>query len=246
MLSLPCLLVMSLWNVSDYLRLRTGGDDPVLDELAQRRRLAGARVLDVGCGPGRAAAALSERYAAAVTGLDASPEMLAAAREIAPSVTFVEGVAEALPFDDLSFDVVVSSFVVHLLDRTAAFPEIRRVLREDGVYWIKTEDPATIRDYWAAPLFPFLVQIETARFPDEQLLRSELLASGFRHVQTERRRLQRIFSRDEALDKLRSGAYSTLRLLPDEELADGVRKAPKLLSDPVRYELVYLVVEATR
>jgi len=237
---------VTLWNVADYLRLRTGGDDPVLEELARRHALAGADVLDLGCGPGRAAAALADRYGAAVTGLDASPEMLAAARELAPSVTFVEGIAEDLPFAEGSFDLVLSNFVVHLLDRRTAFSEVYRVLRSGGMYWVKTQDPETIRDYWAAPLFPSLVSNETARFPDERALRDELAAAGFRAVQIERRSIEQVFSREEALEKLTSGAYSTLRLLPADELAEGIRRAPELLSDPVRYELVFLIVEAER
>jgi hypothetical protein len=58
--------------------------------------------------------------------------------------------------------------------------------------------------------------------------------------------LERVFSRDEAIEKLRSGAYSTLRLLPPAELAQGIRRAPHLLSDPVRSELVLLIVDARR
>jgi ubiquinone/menaquinone biosynthesis C-methylase UbiE len=239
------LTAMSLWNVADYMRLRTGGDDPVLEELAGRHKLHGARVLDLGCGPGRAAAALAERHGAVVTALDASSEMLAAAREVAPTVTLVQGAAEDLPFEDGSFDIVLSNFVVHLLDRPAAFAEVHRVLGKGGIYWIKTQDPATIRNYWAAPLFPSLVGIETARFPSDSQLREELVAT-FRDVRVERRELEQVFSRDEALEKLASGAYSTLRLLPAIELADGIRRAPHVLSDPVRYRLVYLTVEARR
>jgi hypothetical protein len=37
-----------------------------------------------------------------------------------------------------------------------------------------------------------------------------------------------------------------MRLLSPEELAGGIRRAPELLSDPVRYELVFLIVEAER
>jgi len=235
---------MGLWNVADYLRLRTGGDDPVLEEFARRHHLAGVDLLDVGCGPGRAAAALAERYGAVVTGVDASAEMLAAARELAPSITFIQGFAEDLPFADRSFDFVVSNFVVHLLERPAAFLEVRRVLRPGGVYWIKTEDPDTLPDYWAAPLFPSLVELETARFPGEIRLREELAVAGFPSLLVQRRRLEQVFSRDAAIEKLMSGAYSTMRLLPPEELAEGIRLAPELLPDPVRYQLVFLIVEA--
>ena len=237
---------MGLWNVADYLRLRTGGDDPVLEEFARRHHLAGARVLDLGCGPGRAAAALAERHGAVVTGFDASQEMLAAARKLAPSITFVHGFAEELPFADRSFDFVLSNFVVHLLERPATFVEVRRVLRPRGLYWIKTQDPDALPDYWAAPLFPSLVELETARFPGESRLRSELATAGFRNTRVERRDLEQEFSRDEAIAKISSGAYSTMRLLPPQELAEGIRRAPQLLPDPVRYQLVFLIVEAER
>jgi ubiquinone/menaquinone biosynthesis C-methylase UbiE len=237
---------MSLWNVADYVRLRTGGDDPLLEELARRHKLDGARVLDVGCGPGRAAAALAERHGAVVTGLDASSEMLAAARELAPNVTLVQGAAEDLPFEDGSFDIVLANFVVHLLERPAAFAEVHRVLAKGGIHWIKTLDPETIRNYWAARLFPSLVGIETARFPNENRLRAELVAIGFRAVRVEQRVLEQLFGRDEALEKLSSGAYSTFQLLPPGELAAGIRRAPHVLSDPVRYRLGFLMVEARR
>jgi ubiquinone/menaquinone biosynthesis C-methylase UbiE len=240
------LTAVSLWNVADYMRLRTGGDDPVLEELVRTHTLDGTRVLDLGCGPGHAAAALAERHGAVVTGLDASSEMLAAAREVAPTVTLVQGAAEDMPFEDGSFDIVLSNFVVHLLDRPAAFAEVHRVLRKGGIYWIKTQDPATIRNYWAAPLFPSVIGIETERFPSESRLRDELVAASLRDVHVERRELEQVFSRDEALEKLASGAYSTLRLLPAIELADGIRRAPHVLSDPVRYRLVFLMVEARR
>ena len=101
----------------------------------------GERVLDVGCGCGvdtYVAARLVGRRGRAV-GLDASPEMLAwphhlatgAATECLPE--FVEGSAERLPFEDASFDVVISNGVLNLVvDKDQAFSEIRRVLAPGG------------------------------------------------------------------------------------------------------------------
>src|SRR4051812_44185473 len=75
----------------------------------------GQRVLDVACGNGHAALAAARRFCE-VTGLDYVPSLLERARERAQAerldVTFVEGDAEALPFADRTFDVVLSTFGV--------------------------------------------------------------------------------------------------------------------------------------
>jgi ubiquinone/menaquinone biosynthesis C-methylase UbiE len=74
----------------------------------------------------------------AVTGIDMTPEMLAKARESAAemeldNVELAEGEAEALPFADESFDVVVSNGVIDLIpDKDAVFSELARVLRPGG------------------------------------------------------------------------------------------------------------------
>jgi demethylmenaquinone methyltransferase/2-methoxy-6-polyprenyl-1,4-benzoquinol methylase len=238
---------VSLWDVADYVRLRSGGDDEQLDEFAQRHAVRGKRVLELGCGPGRAAAALARRHGALVTALDASPSMLSAAREHVPAeVELVEGRAEALPFDGERFDAVLANFVVHLLDRPQAFSEARRVLVPGGVLVVKSRDPATVHDWWASPLFPSVESIERGRFPTGRQLLDELRDAGFEGATIELIDVERQFSKAEALVKLRSGAYSTMRLIPAEELEDGIRRAPHALDDPIRYTLTLLRVEARR
>jgi len=98
------------------------------------------RVLDLGCGAGTDSlvASLMVGPEGSVTGLDMTPEMLAKARagagELdAANVTFVEGEAERLPFEDASFDVVISNGVIDLIpDKDAVFAEIHRVLVPGG------------------------------------------------------------------------------------------------------------------
>jgi ubiquinone/menaquinone biosynthesis C-methylase UbiE len=88
-----------------------------------------ARTLDVACGTGYATRWLPGE----ITGLDQSANMLAIAQERLPQATFVQGDALALPFDDDSFDrVVTMSFYGHLEgdDRTRFLAEARRVARE--------------------------------------------------------------------------------------------------------------------
>jgi SAM-dependent methyltransferase len=106
--------------------------------------LDGLRVLDAGCGGGRTSAWLVEQ-GAGVVGIDTSEELLRLARDRLPSATFVHGdLAEPLPFEDGSFDVVVSSLVMHYLrDWAPALRELRRVLRPGGVVALSTHHPAT-------------------------------------------------------------------------------------------------------
>ena len=100
----------------------------------------GEVVLDVGCGAGMDTliAAQMVGHTGSVTGIDMTPDMVAKARRStaamgAGHVTIIEGSAERLPFDDASFDVVISNGVIDLIpDKDAVFAEITRVLRPGG------------------------------------------------------------------------------------------------------------------
>lgn len=95
----------------------------------------GHRVLDVACGTGVLTRAAAERAgeAGAVTGVDPNPGMLTVARRLSGGIRWVEGVAEALPAEDQSFDRVVSQFgMMFFTDRHAAVEEMLRVLVPGG------------------------------------------------------------------------------------------------------------------
>jgi trans-aconitate methyltransferase len=80
---------------------------------------AGERVLDIGCGTGELTAALAAR-GAVVTGLDASPEMIAVAQARYPAMTFLERDAQALAGDEAfagAFDAVFSNAALHWMPR---------------------------------------------------------------------------------------------------------------------------------
>jgi len=113
-------------------------DAGVIARICEAARLTGScRVLDVACGPGIVVEALA-RAAGEVIGCDITPEMLEKTRKRCASagltnVRCVPGRAEALPFDDASFDVVVSrSAVHHFMDPGAALHEMARVVKRGG------------------------------------------------------------------------------------------------------------------
>jgi SAM-dependent methyltransferase len=93
--------------------------------------VTGHRILDAGCGAGPLSARLRDR-GAVVSGFDSSSAMVALARKrLGDDVDLrVAALGEPLPYDDASFDDVVSSLVLHYLeDWGPALAELRRVLR---------------------------------------------------------------------------------------------------------------------
>lgn len=97
---------------------------------------SGDKVLDVACGTGNATIPAAQA-GADVTGLDLAPELLeegkARAKEAGVEIEWVEGDAENLPFDDGSFDAVLSVFgSMFAPDHRAAAQEIARVMKDGG------------------------------------------------------------------------------------------------------------------
>jgi SAM-dependent methyltransferase len=90
------------------------------------------RTLEVGCGEGRVSRDLVAR-GHRVTALDASPTLLNAAAEQEPGAEYVLGAAEALPFPDASFALVVAyNVLMDVADMAAAVAEAARVLEPGG------------------------------------------------------------------------------------------------------------------
>ncbi len=125
-----------MWSEGDFATLATGivivGEElcEVVDVMP------GDRVLDVACGSGTAALAAARR-GAKTTGIDYVPALLERGRERAAAerlaVDWVEGDAEALPFDDGSFDIVLSTFgSMFAPDHARAAQEMLRVCRSGG------------------------------------------------------------------------------------------------------------------
>jgi ubiquinone/menaquinone biosynthesis C-methylase UbiE len=132
-------------NVSEYeaafTRVTSQAVGPLLDAVNLRH---GSRLLDVATGPGHVAAAAAARGAKAL-GVDFSAPMVAHARTINPAAEFREGDAEALAFEDRSFDAVVMNFgMLHLARPERAMTEAARVLKPGGCFaftvWAKPEE----------------------------------------------------------------------------------------------------------
>ena len=114
------------------------------------------RALDVGAGTGALTAPLvAELGAESVAAIDPSASFIAALRDRLPGVDAREGTADALPFDDATFDLVIAQLVVHFMpDPVAGIAEMARVAKPGGTVaasvWDFAGGRAPLSLFWRA------------------------------------------------------------------------------------------------
>ncbi len=119
-------------------RLTPQSADALLDAAGVNDK---SRLVDVCCGPGMVAGAATAR-GARVTGLDFSAAAITLARSRVDGAEFIEGDAQALPFDDAEFDGAVCGFgLIHLPDAARGLAEMVRVVRPGGRIAVSVWEP---------------------------------------------------------------------------------------------------------
>ena len=158
--------------------------EPLLDAVHAGE---GTRLLDVGTGPGTAAAAAIGR-GATVAGIDFSDAMLTEARRTVPEADLRTASADALPFGDGALDAVIANSVLHHLATPAeALREAHRVLRPGGrIACTVWDDPSTLEAFglFFAAVEQHAGEAELPHGPlfgvtDRNILTSLFTAAGF-------------------------------------------------------------------
>jgi SAM-dependent methyltransferase len=210
----------------------------VFELLVREGDLAGRRVLDIGCGTGRAAEALVAR-GSRVWGVEPEPEMAALARGRVHTVKVAP--AEQLPFKDGWFERALMWLVIHLVERPRAFAEAARVLGPEGRLAIGTFHPLHFEGYWLNRFFPSLQEVDRARFPTPEELESELRAAGFERVEQHRLTQRASVDRETAVERVRRRFISPFQLIDERELEEGLARMQAELPERNEYALEWLV-----
>ena len=198
----PAIVQAALANIHTEVRQRYYGCG-----LVAPHALAGASILDLGCGSGQDCYVLAQLAGpdGRVTGIDATPQQLAVAREhtdwhqarfgfARPTVSFVDGDIRdlaVLGLEPESFDVIVSNCVINLVDdKAAVFTEARALLKPGGEIYFSDvyadrrlppellNDPVLHGECLAGALYwnDFLTLARQADFADPRLVEDRPLA----------------------------------------------------------------------
>jgi ubiquinone/menaquinone biosynthesis C-methylase UbiE len=124
------------WSAGDFGQIAKATASGAAEFIERLNLQPGTRVLDVACGSGNLALPAA-RAGAIVTGVDIAPNLIKQARENAEreglKIQFDEGDAEALPYEDASFDVVVTMFGAMFAPRPElVVSELKRVCKPGG------------------------------------------------------------------------------------------------------------------
>jgi len=158
--------------------------------------VAGADVVDLGCGGGTYVRALADLGAASVVGVDSSAPILERARAehgSLPGVALQRADAAATGLPDGCADLVLARALVHHLDDLGPTArEVRRILRPGGA-WVVQDRTADDVTRPAGPhhvrgllleLAPQLLEVELARRPERAAVAAALRGAGFTTVGT--------------------------------------------------------------
>ena len=129
------------WDAAQYAKFEDERTRPVRDLVQAIPPVDARAVIDLGCGPGNSTEVLRDRFAGAVvTGLDNSPDMIAAARARLPSVRFEIGAIEAWE-PDTRYDVILANAVLHWVpDHARLLPSLVQRLAPGGCLAIQLPD----------------------------------------------------------------------------------------------------------
>jgi SAM-dependent methyltransferase len=193
------------WGAGDYSVIATALY-PTAEVLCEDVNFsAGQRVLDVACGSGNVSLAAARR-GAVVTGIDFVPALLERARERAAAewleIDLREADAEALPFPDASFDVVLSAFgVMYAPDQERAAAELLRVLRPGGVVGLANWTPNSAATEMSDIVARYVPALDEPRSPAEWGTASRLGELFGRRVRSLRLRDRVLLWREVSTDR---------------------------------------------
>lgn len=151
-----------------------------------------SKILDVGCGTGQTSAYIAKEYGSHVTALDNNKIMLEKAGRRFQSMNLPieirHGSAENLPFENHTFDFILSESVTAFTDVSKTVPEFKRVLKPNGV--LLAVEMVRDKDISGQQMKEILDFYGVKQLLSEQEWRSAFQKAGFEQIEVEKVELQ--------------------------------------------------------
>jgi SAM-dependent methyltransferase len=231
---------------ADYARHRQVHPGVLKDLLETGQVKVDSQVLEVGCGTGNYIIAIQNASNCQARGFDPSAQMLAKASPRSSAVRFSQASAESFDFSPENFDLIFSVDVIHhVQNRPAYFQRAWNQLKSGGQICTVTDSEWIIRH--REPLsvyFPETIDVELARYPRIEDLKTMLSETGFSQIQE-----KMVEFRGQLVDiqPYRDRAYSSLHLISDQAFSTGLaRMENDLQSGPIVWAPRYTMLWAKK
>ena len=203
-------------------------------------------IVDVGGGRGVHAAALSAASEATAVVIDPSRSMVRESRT--RGLVGVVGRGEQLPLRPGTAALVLFHLSIHHGDWRRMLIEAWRVARPGGVVWVWTMPLEHVASSYLGRWFPRVAEIDGARFPDPADVAASLRQlGGVAHETSDVVHVTRPAA--EWVQAVRDGFVSTLHLLTDEEIEEGLERFETAHPEPdatISYDLLFTGVWSAR
>jgi len=184
-------------------------------------------ILDLGAGTGRFSVLLADAFGARVVAVEPSAKMRADAERGSahPRIVYRDGTAGAIPAAGGEFDFALLSMIIHHVpDLDACARELHRVVKADGLVFIRNTFSGRLDGIRHYEFFPSTRAIDEARLPRVERVREAFEARGF-VVQALDTLEQEI---DPSLaahyDRIKRRALSSFELITDSEFEQGLQR----------------------
>ena len=195
------------------------------------RHLPGSEsLIEIGCGSFRHGTILSSA-GFTVIGVDFSIEQL---RNAPPNAIVLCADVRLMPFASGIIGGVLGVMILHQVptgERQLALTEICRILHPGGNLILKTCTHDDLRRRPLTEWFPSSLEINLERFPSDEELKWLLTESGFELIDQWSTESVSVFPVDVLLNMLETRPSSSLRLVPDAEYRDGLKRFDRMHKD---------------
>ena len=203
------------------------------------RGRVGLTILDLGAGTGRFSVLLADAFADRVVAVEPSAKMRADAERGSahPRVVYRDGTAGAIPAAAGEFDVALLSMVVHHVpDLDACARELHRVVKRDGLVFIRNTFSGRLDGIRHYEFFPAARAIDEGRLPRVERVREAFEVRGFTTQALDTIEQEIDPSLAAHYDRIQRRALSSFELLADSEFEQGLarmRAAIERETDPI-------------